>query len=328
VDTVIERGQRIGILIHDQVTMIDVAGPADVFHHANAFGARYETVLISTDGKAKRASNGHHLTAEIASENAGSLDTIIVPGAYGMVSRPFEQELVDAVSQLTNGARRIASVCTGAFLLAHCGLLNYRNATTHWTQVERFTRSFPLVRVVPDALFVQDGPIITSAGVSSGVDLALTMVEEDYGPDVARAVVRQMVIFTHRPGNQSQLSVAARSSVPPDRPLRKLLDRITADPGADYSLTAMGAMTNLSASSLARLFQESTKTTPGRYVEMIRIEAAQTMLQKGSTVAAAAAASGFGSAETLRRSFIQKIGMSPSVYLERLQLRSPDFPDA
>ena len=165
---------------------------------------------------------------------------------------------------------------------------------------------------------MQDGSIITSAGVSSGVDLALFIVEDDYGPDVARAVVRQMVIFNQRPGGQSQRSVAVRVSAPRDHVLRRLLDRITADPGADYSIDAMAAMTNLSASSLGRLFQEGTNTTPGRYVEMVRIEAAQGMLQRGTTVAAAAAASGFGSAETMRRVFTQKIGMSPSLYLERL----------
>ena len=313
-----DRSQAIGFLVHDNVTMVDIAGPADVFHHANAFGARYETVLVSADGKAKRASNGHYLTAEAAAGQTGALDTVIIPGAYGMVAKSFEQELVEAVSGLTDDADRIASVCTGAFLLAHNGLLNYRNATTHWTQIERFSRSYPLVRVVPDALFVQDGSIITSAGVSSGVDLALFIVEDDYGPDVARAVVRQMVIFNQRPGGQSQRPVAARVSAPRDHVLRKLLDSITADPAANYSIDAMAAMTNLSASSLSRRFQEATKTTPSRYVEMVRIEAAQAMLQRGATVAAAAAASGFGSAETMRRVFTQKIGMSPSLYLERL----------
>jgi transcriptional regulator GlxA family with amidase domain len=235
-----------------------------------------------------------------------------------MVTKPFEQVLVDAVSALTADANRIASVCTGAFLLAQRGLLNYRNATTHWTQIERFSRSYPLVHVVPDALFVQDGSIITSAGVSSGVDLALFIVEDDYGPDVARAVVRQMVISNQRPGGQSQRPVAVRVSAPRDHALRKLLDSITADPAANYSIDAMAAMTNLSASSLTRRFQEATNTTPSRYVEMVRIEAAQAMLQRGATVSAAASASGFGSAETMRRVFTQKIGMSPSLYLESL----------
>lgn len=310
--------QTIGFLIHDNVTMVDIAGPADVFHHANAFGARYETVLVSADGNAQRASNGHYLTAEAAAGQTGALDTVIVPGAYGMVTKPFEQVLVDAVSDLTADANRIASVCTGAFLLAQRGLLNYRNATTHWTQIERFSRSYPLVNVVPDALFVQDGSIITSAGVSSGVDLALFIVEDDYGPDVARAVVRQMVISNQRPGGQSQRPVAVRVSAPRDHALRKLLDSITADPAANYSIDAMAAMTNLSASSLTRRFQEATNTTPSRYVEMVRIEAAQAMLQRGATVSAAASASGFGSAETMRRVFTQKIGMSPSLYLESL----------
>jgi len=319
-----ERGRTIGFLVHDNVTMMDVAGPADVFHHANAFGADYKTVMVSADGHAKRAANGHYLMVETTAARAGALDTVLVPGAYGMVAKPFEQELVDAVAQLTNDAKRIASVCTGAFLLAHAGLLNYRNATTHWTQVERFRKSFPLVNVVPDALFVQDDPIITSAGISSGVDLALFMVEDDYGPEVARAVVRQMVIFNQRPGGQSQRSVAVSANTSRDHVLRELLDRITAEPAAEYSIDAMAAMTSLSASSLTRRFQEATGTSPARYVEKVRIEAAQAMLQRGATVAATAAATGFGSAETLRRVFTQKVGMSPSLYLERLMLRHGD----
>lgn len=311
--------RRVDILVHDNVTMIDVAGPADVFHHANAFGGNYETVLVSTRGQDARASNGLRLSADRAPSAAQPPDTIIIPGAYGMVLKPFEDDLIEAVTLLTADARRVSSVCTGAFLLAQIGLLNYRKATTHWTHIDRFTRAFPLVRVQPDALYVKDDRYITSAGISSGVDLALSMVEEDLGPDAARSVVRQMVIFTQRAGTHSQQSVAARTSVAADRPLRALLDLIISDPSGNYSLASMASIAKVSTRNLSRLFRNEIGSSPARYVETVRIEAAQTMLQNGSTVAATAAAAGFGSAETLRRVFTSRLGMSPSVYVERVR---------
>jgi transcriptional regulator GlxA family with amidase domain len=311
--------QRIGILIYDNVTMIDIAGPADVFSQANNFGAAYDTVLVSADGASVRASNGLTLTAELAASDAGVLDTVIIPGAYGMISKPFENVLMEAVVALTSSATRIASVCTGSFLLAQAGLLDNRRATTHWTQTELFARSFPRVRVVPDALFVRDGSIITSAGVSSGIDLALAIVEDDFGPDVATSVARHMIVFLQRPGGQSQFSAPSREHVSADNPLRVLLDTVAADPGRNYSIAAMAGIAAVSARSLARLFHDEIGTTPARYVELVRIEAAQMLLQEGATIAVAAERSGFGSAETLRRVFVNRLGSSPSVYREQLQ---------
>jgi transcriptional regulator GlxA family with amidase domain len=321
--------QRVGILVYDNVTMIDIAGPADVFSHANTFGATYETVLVSANGAAVKASNGLTLTAELAASEAGRLDTVIIPGAYGMITKPFGADLMAAVTTLIASSRRITSVCTGAFLLAQTGLLDHRKATTHWTRVEQFARTFPLVDVLPDALFVRDGDVITSAGVSSGIDLALALVEDDFGPDVARRVARQMVVFLQRPGLQSQLSAPSRDHLAIDNPLRILLDRIAADPAGDYSLAKMAAIAKVSVRNLARLFHDEIGTTPARYVELIRIEAAQILLQEGATVAAAAERSGFGSAETLRRVFVSRVGSSPSVYVERLRAReASDAPAA
>jgi transcriptional regulator GlxA family with amidase domain len=313
--------QRVGILVYDNVTMIDIAGPADVFSHANTFGADYQTVLVSADGRPVKASNGLTLTAELAASDVGRLDTVIIPGAYGMITKPFEADLMAAVVALIAASRRITSVCTGSFLLAQTGLLDHRKATTHWTRVEQFARSFPLVDVLPDSLFVRDGDVITSAGVSSGIDLALAIVEDDFGPDVARKVARQMVVFLQRPGQQSQLSAPSREHLAADNPLRVLLDRIAADPAGDYSLARMARTANVSVRNLARLFHDEIGTTPARYVELIRIEAAQILLQDGATVAAAAERSGFGSAETLRRVFVSRVGSSPSVYVEQLRSR-------
>jgi transcriptional regulator GlxA family with amidase domain len=308
--------RRIGILAYDDVTMIDIAGPADVFAHANDFGADYETVLASADGGPVTVSNGLTLAAKCAAADVGSLDTVIIPGAYGMISKPFEGSLMAAVTALTSKSRRITSVCTGSFLLAQAGLLDHRRATTHWTRVEQFARSFPLVTVMPDSLFVRDGNIITSAGVSSGIDLALAIVEDDFGPDMARKVARQMVVFLQRPGGQSQFSAPSREHLASDSPLREVLDAIAADPAADYSLARMSALANVSTRTLTRMFHDAIGTTPARYVELIRIEAAQLLLQAGATVAVAAQNAGFGSTETLRRVFVNRLGSSPSVYLE------------
>lgn len=305
---------RVGILAHDNITMIDVAGPADVFHHANAHGGAYETSLISPDGGDVTAANGLRLRASHSASDAPRLDTVIIPGAYGMVTRPFSQTLIDAVTALTRDTARITSVCTGSFLLAQIGLLDHRRATTHWTHATRFRKVFPLVDVQPDALFVRDGNIITAAGISSGVDLALSLVEDDYGPDVARAVTRQMVVFMQRPGGLAQCSVRSRDSVGRGNPLRPLLDAIAADPTADYSLARMASFAGVSTRTLARMFRDQVGTTPARYVESTRVESAKALLRSGHTVSGAATRSGFGSVETLRRVFAARVGASPSAY--------------
>ena len=310
---------RVGILVYEGVTMIDVAGPADVFAHANGFGGEYLVRLVSPDGEDATVSNGLPLRVQAGAAGAGPLDTLIVPGAYGMVRRPLAPEVLDAVRLLTAGTPRIASVCTGSFLLAELGLLDGRRATTHWDQVDRFRRSYPAVHVEDDVLFVRDGDIVTGAGVGSGLDLALTLVEDDHGPAVARDVARQMVLFLQRPGGVSQFPAASRAAVGSDRPLRGLLDAIAADPAADYSADAMARLVFVSPRQLTRLFRDELGTTPARYVESVRLEAAQMALQRGVGVAAAAQASGFGSAEQMRRVFIARLGVSPSLYADRMR---------
>jgi transcriptional regulator GlxA family with amidase domain len=308
--------RRIGLLIYDNITMIDVAGPADVFSNANMFGGDYEIVLVSVDGSDATASNGLTLRADASATDITALDTVIVPGAYGMIDRPFGPELLGSVRVLAERAVRVASACTGAFLLAEIGLLDGRRATTHWKHIDRLGRLYPRVRVEPDSLFVRDGSMITSAGISSGIDLALALVEDDLGAEVARKIARHMIIFMQRPGGQSQFSAASRASVPAEHPLRALLDTIAADPAGNYSLARMASLAAVSPRTLTRMFRDRLRTTPARYVELIRIESAQTLLRNGTTVAQAARASGFGSAETLRRVFVSRVGLTPSVYAE------------
>jgi transcriptional regulator GlxA family with amidase domain len=200
-------------------------------------------------------------------------------------------------------------------------MLDHRRATTHWTRVELFARTFPKVHVLSDALFVRDGDVVTAAGVSSAIDLALALVEDDFGHDIASKVAREMVVFLQRPGQQSQFSAPSRRHLAPDDPLRVLFDMIAGDPAAEYSLARMAGIAHVSVRNLTRLFHDKIGTTPARYVESMRIEAAQILLQDGATVALAAARAGFGSPETLRRVFVNRVGSSPSDYVEQLSAR-------
>jgi transcriptional regulator GlxA family with amidase domain len=310
---------RVAVLAFDGVNMIDVAGPADVFSHARRCGAAYDVTIVSPDGADVRTSSGLALRVHAAAAECGPVHTVIVPGAYGMVDVPFDPVLIDAVAGLTDGAQRVASGCTGAFLLAEVGLLDHRRATTHWRQVERFARRYPRVTVEPDVLYVRDGHIMTSAGVSSGVDLSLAMVEDDHGPRVARDVAEAMVVFMQRPGGVSQFSAASRQHVGTDHPLRRLLDAIATDPAGTFTMASMASAAAVSTRQLTRLFHDEIGTTPARYVELVRLENAQSLLQAGHTVAVAAARSGFGSAETLRRVFTARVGMPPTAYRDRLR---------
>jgi transcriptional regulator GlxA family with amidase domain len=308
--------RTVAILAYDNVTMLDIAGPADVFAHAGLFGARYATVLVEPDGRDIRTSSGLTLRPDGTPDDLGPLDIAIIPGALGLLDSPFDPATVAAVEKMLAGASQVASVCTGAFLLAHVGALDGKRATTHWNRIEQFRRFYPAVRVVGNALFVRDGLVVTSAGVASGIDLAVSIVEHDFGSEIAGKVVRQMILSMARPGDQPQLTTRARTMVALDNPLRRLLDEISRNPAADYSLSAMAALALVSPRTLARLFREQLQTTPARYVEQVRIEAAKALLQQGATVARAAALSGFGSVETLRRTFVSQVGVSPSVYAQ------------
>lgn len=314
------RNHRVGILVYDGVTMIDVAGPVDVFGHANALGGHYEVAIVSPDGTDATTSAGMRLAVSGRAVDAGPFDTVLIPGAYDMIDAPFDPLLLDATRHLVTHAGRVTSVCTGSFLLAEVGLLDGRRATTHWRQVATFARRYPTVDVQLDALYVRDGSVLTSAGVSSGIDLSLALVEDDLGVKVARDVAQAMVVFVQRPGGQSQFSAPSRSHVGRDHPLRPLLDAIAADPAEEYTVASMSRIAAVSPRQLTRFFHDEIGTTPARYVELVRLESAQALLAAGHTVSSAAVRSGFGSAETLRRVFTHRLGMAPSAY--RAQARA------
>jgi transcriptional regulator GlxA family with amidase domain len=311
--------RRVGILVFDGVKLLDVAGPSEVFSEANRFGGDYEVLLYSADGREVGSSTGMRIGVHAAAADTGPLEMALVAGGDILPARPVSPELAEAARILAGRARRTASICTGAFILAAAGLLDGHRATTHWRHAKILARAHPAIKVEPDAIYVEDGQIYSSAGVSAGIDLALALVERDHGAGLARDVARSLVVFLQRPGGQSQFSPSLRSALPRTSPLRQLCDTVAADPAGDYSLARLAAMASVSPRHLTRLFRDELKTTPARYVELIRFDTARDLLDAGHSVTDTALGSGYGSPETLRRAFIQHLGVSPRAYQQRFR---------
>ena len=248
------------------------------FAEANRFGADYRIRVASVDGRDVTTSFGTRLGVTDAIASIESADTVLVAGSDELPRRAIDPELVEAVRSLSARTRRMASICTGSFVLAQAGLLHGRRATTHWHDARLFARAFPDVTVEPDAIFVRDGNVFTSAGISSGIDLALALVEMDHGTDLVREVARWLVVYLKRAGGQSQFSVLVETDPPPTSPLRAVTDAIAADPAANHNVKTLAAQASLSTRQLTRLFQAELGTTPARYVEMVRIDVARAAL--------------------------------------------------
>jgi transcriptional regulator GlxA family with amidase domain len=307
------------IIVFDEVTLLDVAGAGEVFVEANRFGADYQLKIASMDGYDVTSSIGTRLGVTDSISSIESTDTVLIAGSDDLPRRAIDPALVDAIRSLSARTRRMASICTGSFILAQAGLLSGRRATTHWHDAGLLGRAFRDITVEPDAIFVRDGDVYTSAGVSSGIDLALALVEMDYGSELVRNVARWLVVYLKRSGGQSQFSVLVEADPPPQSPLRAVTNAIVADPGADHSVKKLAAQASLSTRQLTRLFQSELGMSPARYVELVRIDFARAALDDGRTVAETAGMAGFGSTETLRRVFVNHLGISPKAYRGRFR---------
>jgi transcriptional regulator GlxA family with amidase domain len=304
------------------IAMLDLVGPAEVFAVANAIAEsapRYRLRVASPDGLPVASDEGLRLEADARlSSVTGRVDTLLIAGGLKYVEAMRSNHLLAEVRRIAGRARRVGSVCTGAFVLAAAGLLDGRTATTHWAYCEELTREYPEVTVEPDRIFVRDGNVFTSAGITSGMDLALGLVEADHGVEIARAVARWLVIFVQRPGGQSQFSERLAHRVPTDSALRAVLDEIVVDPSGDHSVPRLAERAALSERHLARLFVGETGMTPARFVERVRVEAARDLLEAGRIpVETVADEAGFGSAETMRRAFLRVLGVGPADYRAR-----------
>ncbi|MFD4865520.1 GlxA family transcriptional regulator [Streptomyces sp. NPDC058412] len=308
------------VVLYDGVQSLDVTGPVEVFAAVARFPglAGYRIATVSPGGAPVRTSSGLTLVpdGDLESARPGAGTTLLVPG--GRYTADFEPRLTDWLRAHGGGAERLVSVCTGGLLLAEAGLLDGRRATTHWYACEQMARDYPAVVVEPDPIYVRDGPVATSAGVTAGIDLALALVEEDHGKDVALAIARHLVVFLHRPGNQAQFSAQLAAQTARREPLRDVQQWITEHPDGDLSVEALAARARLSPRHFARAFQTETGVTPGRYVERVRVEHARRLLEEGSSgIAQVARACGYGTPEALRRAFVKTLGQPPTEYRRR-----------
>ena len=309
--------RRVVLIAYPGIQAIDFAGPTEVFAGATRLvGPRggYDLTVASVDGDDVRLDSGPRLGVDCALQEVdGPIDTLLILGGWSFEDAMASPTLVANIRRLAPRARRVASVCAGAFVLGAAGLLDGRRATTHWAACAQLQARFPRTIVEPDRIFVRDGRLWTSGGATTGIDLALALVEEDRGPALVRKLARWMVVFMQRPGGGSQFSERLAYPLPTETPLRALLDSIVIDPAADHSLTALSNRAALSQRHLTRLFDQQIATTPARFVERVRVEAARARLEGSDLpLSVIARLSGFGSIDTMRRAFRRVVGVSPA----------------
>jgi transcriptional regulator GlxA family with amidase domain len=319
------------MVVYAGMQSLDLTGPFEVFSGAQqlieADDKRprhgYRVSVLSRDGAPISTSSGLTITPHgTLAQAPAHIDTLLVVGGTGSRQAVADGQLIDWIARTAPRARRTASVCTGAFLLAAAGLLDGRRATTHWAFAKELARRHPAVRVDARPIYICDGPIWTSAGVTAGMDLALALVEEDHDRELALALARQLVLFLRRPGNQSQFSAALQAQQPQREPLREVQRFALEHPGADLSVEAMAQRAHLSPRHFARSFRAEVGITPARYVERVRLEAARRRLEDtGEPIGQVARACGFGTAETMRRLFLRALGVAPAEYRRRFQGR-------
>jgi transcriptional regulator GlxA family with amidase domain len=311
---------RVVVLAFEGVQSLDVTGPVEAFSIATRyFGGEYAIQLVTPDGGPARASSGLSLNADRAAADVrGPIGTLVVAGGEGALRTAKDEPTRGWVRDAAARSERVASVCTGAFILAAAGLLDGRRATTHWDSCQRLAERHPQITVESDPIFVRDGNVLTSAGVTAGIDLALALIEDDLGPQAALRTAQALVMFVRRPGGQSQFSAQLKAAPARREPLRDVQAHIAEHPAADLSVPALAARAYMSERNFARAFRAETGMTPAVYVELSRVERARRELETTDLpVEAVAASCGFGTVETMRRAFARRVGVNPAAYRER-----------
>jgi transcriptional regulator GlxA family with amidase domain len=311
------QSRAVTFVVFDGFDVLDVAGPFEVFGEAG-----YELRVAAPSAGPVRSDTGLTIQADssVASLDANRPGTLLVVGGEGVEAARCDRSIVEWLATAAPNADRVASVCLGAFILAEAGLLDGRRVTTHWRDADRLAREYPAVIVDSDPIFIQDGPIWTSAGVAAGMDLALALVEADLGPQRALGVARELVLFLRRPGSQSQFSVPLWSVQPASDVMREVIEAIHLDPGGQHGIDDLASLAGLSPRHLQRRFTQETGLPPAAYVEKVRVEAAkQALAERDDPLETIARRCGFGTAETLRRTFHRHVGIAPSEYRDRFR---------
>ncbi len=308
---------------------LDVVGPFEVFAGAsNAVdegksrsSSGYSVSLVSPTGKLVASESG--LALATSPLPRGAIDTLVLPGGTGVFEAQHDDALIAWIAATAPRCRRVATVCTGTFLAAQAGLLDGRTVTTHWARAARLQSEFPDVTVDPDPIYLRDGNVWTSAGVTAGIDLALALVEDDHGTAVAQTVARWLVMFLHRPGGQTQFAAPVWAPRAERSTVRAVQALVEAAPGGDHAVPTLAAAAAMSVRHFSRVFTDEVGESPGRYVERVRLESARRELETtGDTLDVIAGRCGFGTAETLRRSFHRRLGVAPDSYRRRFRAAS------
>lgn len=312
-------GRRVGIVVHEGVQALDVAGPVDVFAEANGFlpaGSFYETVLIGADTRPLRASNGMKMAADLGFDEAtAAFDMLLVAGGPALSEAAPDPRLSDWLVAASARSGLYGSICTGAFILGHAGLLDGHAVTTHWQNAQRLAGLFPRARVEYDRIYLRDGRLVTSAGVTAGIDLALALVAEDHGAQVALSVAKRLVVVAQRQGGQSQFSPFLTAPSDAASPLAKVQAFVMAHLKDEMPVAKLAEIAGMSARNFARSFVEETGVTPHDFIAGARIDKARNLLE-GSDLALKAVAyeSGFTNPDRMRLVFLKRLGLSPAQY--------------
>ncbi len=319
--------RHVVIVAYPGLQSLDAVGPFEVFAGATRAlrsvggSGGYEVSLTSRAGGPLRAESGIGLSTVPLPDPGAAIDTLVLPGGDQAQAARGDDELLSWIRTAAPLCRRVVTVCTGAFLAAEAGLLDGRRVTTHWARAAQLAAEFPSLDVDPDPIYIRDGKFWTSAGVTAGIDLALALVEDDLGVEVAQTVARWLVMFLHRPGGQTQFASpvwvprAERSAV------RAVQTLVEAAPGGDHRLPSLAAAAAMSVRHFTRVFTAEVGETPGRFVERVRLEAARRDLETtDDTLDVIATRCGLGTAETLRRVFQRRLGVAPDAYRRRFRV--------
>jgi len=311
--------RTVAIAIFPGVQALDVAGPVDVFAEANGFvapGDGYAITLVSATEGAVRASNGMRMLADTTFAEANArYDTALVAGGPALPSEDPDARLTAWLVNIAARCARYGSICTGAFALGHAGLLDERHVTTHWQNAPQLAQQFPRARVELDRIYIRDGSLVTSAGVTAGIDVSLALVAEDHGPRIALAVAKRLVVFAQRRGGQSQFSPYLSAPSDDASPVAKVQAYVMEHISESFTVARLADVAGMSARNFARIFVQLTNVTPHEFVERARVDTARNLLESTDAVLKAIAYDcGFGTADRMRIVFKKRLGVSPNEF--------------
>jgi transcriptional regulator GlxA family with amidase domain len=311
--------QKVAVVVHEGMQALDVAGPIDVFAEANGFidpADRYETCLVAAGRDPMRASNGMQIVADLSFEEAsGDFAIMLVAGGPGLPTAAADPAMSAWLQSACRRSDLYGSVCTGAFALGHAGLLDGHAVTTHWQNAQRLASLFPRANVEHDRIYMRDGNLVTSAGVTAGIDLALSIVSERHGAKVALSVAKRLVVVAQRQGGQSQFSPFLTAPANDNSPIARIQVYVMARIGERHTLDELAAHVSMSTRNLSRLFVQETGITPHEFIERARIDTARRLLEaSGQALKVVAFDCGFGTPDRMRAVFVQRLGVTPAQY--------------